>query len=90
MAELYGNTVQDLIGSSTQGYTNLSDYRDNAFSAYVVYQESQKQYERIIESQKETVAAQGKTIMADKDSIETLKALVASLQAQLAELKNKS
>jgi transcriptional regulator with XRE-family HTH domain len=73
LADLYGIDIRELFGTSSHGYNNSSNYKDNAFSAYVVYQESQKQYERII-------AAQEKTILAQEDIIKALKEAMNSNQ----------
>jgi transcriptional regulator with XRE-family HTH domain len=74
IADLYNVNVNTLLGVTEQGYTNASNYKDNAFSSYLVYQDSQKQHEEAIEAKNETITA--------------LKALIESLQGQLAVLKN--
>ena len=56
IAKLYNVPIQELFSSSEGGYVNISQYSDQSFSAYQVYQDSQQHIEKLLASKDEIIA----------------------------------
>ena len=80
LAQLYGISVTELVLPEATEYMNQSTYKDNAFSSYLVYQESQKQSDQVIEAQKETISSKDILIKSLQETIADLRKYIQTLE----------